>query len=65
MDAETMEKLDQMEQKLIAELDRKIKNGWYNDAQSCSQNLVNIATYRRLVSGDKMRPRLDGTARTL
>lgn len=62
MDADTIEKLDKMEQKLIQSLEHKIRNGYYGDAEKATQTLVNIAMYRRLAAGDKMRVRSDGTA---
>jgi len=51
MDAETIEKLDAMEEKLLAKLDYQTRNGYYSDSANTSQTLVNIATYRRLPGG--------------
>ncbi len=61
MDSETKDNLDEMEQKLIKKMRSQVQNGYYTDASNVSQTLVNIAMYRRLVAGDKMRVRSDGT----
>lgn len=62
MDTNTTDKLDEMEQKLIKKMQSQVQNGYYTDASNVSQTLVNIATYRRLAAGDKMRARPGGTA---
>lgn len=62
MDADTIAKLDKMEQKLLESLERWVQSGSYVDAEKASRVLVNIATYRKLAAGDKMRGRPDGTA---
>lgn len=61
MDADTVKRLDEMEQELIEKMGHKVRNGYFSDAEKASRTLVNIAMYRRLRAGDRMRLRSDGT----
>lgn len=58
---EITEALDQMEQKLIDKLAYHVRSGHGNEMVKYSQTLVNIAMYRRLKTGLKVRVRSDGS----
>lgn len=53
MDAAEIKKLDQMERRLVENLEYSVRNGYYGDAEKRSRILVNIAMYRRLKAGLK------------